>query len=30
MYFKQHTIYQDVKKEWKYYYAIQTKLLNKI
>ena len=30
MYFKRHTIYRDVKKEWEYYHAIQTKLRDKI
>ena len=30
MYFKQHTFYQNVKKEWEYYHAIQTKLQDNI
>ena len=30
MYFKRHTIYRDVKKEWEYYHATQTKLRDKI
>ena len=30
MYFKRHEIYRDAKKEWQYYYAVQTKLQDKI
>ena len=30
IYFKWHTIYRDAIKEWEYYLAIQTKLLDKI
>lgn len=30
MYFKRHTIYWNIKKEWKYYQAFQTNLPDKI
>lgn len=30
IYFKQYNIYRDAKNEWKFYYAIQTKLQDKI
>ena len=30
MYFKRHTTYRNAKKKWKYYYATQTKLRDKI
>lgn len=30
MYFKRHIVYQDGKKEWDYYHAIQIKLWDKI